>query len=541
MSAEPYLHMRAVTKLYPENNVLANDNVDFEVRSNEIHALVGENGAGKTTLMKILYGLEQPDSGTIELRGQEVRISSPLVADRLGIGMVHQHFRLIPEFTIAENVVLGIEPRKSGIFFDRERANSQVGEVIRRHGFSIDPTLPVSRLTVGQMQLVEIIKILYREARLLILDEPTSVLTEQQIHKLFATLENLQSIGKTIVIITHKLGEVKAISQRVTVMRQGRVVAVRDTADVDERELSRLMVGKSVTFQFERGAVNRGRVVLELRGVVLRQKGREHPLLDHVDLKVHSGEIVGVAGVSGNGLAELEDVVGGLRRVSAGRLLHDGKDITGLSAAQHRARGLAYVPADRLHRGSSLQSSVMENMIISSHHDFLRAGVFRRQAVEEFAENLSSSFSIEGDPGVPMGTLSGGNIQKVILARELAAQTDLIVFSEPTWGLDVASAEFVYARILEIRRRGIAVLLISSNLDEILALCDTLVVLFRGRVVAALSNERTLSKELVGEYMMGLRDDRPGAAGRAGAGAAGAADEDTDRRAGAGAREGDPP
>jgi ABC-type uncharacterized transport system ATPase subunit len=507
-----YLQMRGITKTYPENDVLANNEVDFEVRENEIHAVVGENGAGKTTLMKILYGLEQPDSGRILLKGEEVRIHSPLDANRLGIGMVHQHFRLIPEFTIAENVVLGIEPRRRGIFFDRERAVRGVEEVIRRYGFSIDPRLPVSRLTVGQMQLVEIIKILYREAELLILDEPTSVLTEQQIHKLFGTLENLRSIGKTVVIITHKLGEVKAISQRVTVMRKGEVVAVRDTAEVDERELSRLMVGKSVTFQFEREAVNKGRVVLELRDVMLRQKGQDRPLLDHVNLKVHAGEIVGVAGVSGNGLAELEDVVGGLRRVSQGRLLHDGRNITDLSAVQLRERGLAYVPADRLQRGSSLQSSVMENMIISSHHDFLKGGFFRRQAVEEFAETLSSSFSIDGDPRVPIGTLSGGNIQKVILARELASQTDFIIFSEPTWGLDIASAEFIYAKILEIRRRGIAVLLISSNLDEILALSDTLVVLYRGRVVASLSNERKLSKELVGEYMMGLRDDSPGSA-----------------------------
>jgi ABC-type uncharacterized transport system ATPase subunit len=512
LSSGLYLQMRGITKTYPENDVLANDEVDFEVRENEIHAVVGENGAGKTTLMKILYGLEQPDSGRILLKGEEVRIHSPLDANRLGIGMVHQHFRLIPEFTIAENVVLGIEPRRRGIFFDRERAVCGVEEVIRRYGFSIDPRLPVSRLTVGQMQLVEIIKILYREAELLILDEPTSVLTEQQIHKLFGTLENLRSIGKTVVIITHKLGEVKAISQRVTVMRKGEVVAVRDTAEVDERELSRLMVGKSVTFQFEREAVNKGRVVLELRGVVLRQKGQDRPLLDHVNLKVHAGEIVGVAGVSGNGLAELEDVVGGLRRVSQGRLLHDGRNITDLSAVQLRERGLAYVPADRLQRGSSLQSSVMENMIISSHHDFLQGGFFRRRAVEEFAETLSSSFSIDGDPRVPIGTLSGGNIQKVILARELASQSDFIIFSEPTWGLDIASAEFIYAKILEIRRRGIAVLLISSNLDEILALSDTLVVLYRGKVVASLSNERKLSKELVGEYMMGLRDDSRGAA-----------------------------
>jgi ABC-type uncharacterized transport system ATPase subunit len=509
----PYLQMQGITRLYPENGVLANDHVEFSVERNEIHAVVGENGAGKTTLMKILYGLEQPDEGRILLGGQEVNLHSPLDAQRLGIGMVHQHFRLIPEFTIAENVVLGLEPRRRGVFFDRERAVAEVRSVIGEYGFSIDPTTRVSRLTVGQMQLVEIIKILYRRANLLILDEPTSVLTQQQIHKLFDTLGSLKRIGKTIIIITHKLGEVKAISQRVTVMRKGQVVAVRDTAEVDERELSRLMVGKSVTFAFERQAVPRGRAVLELRDVVLRQKGQDHPLLDHVDLKVHGGEIVGVAGVSGNGLAELEDVVTGLRRVTEGTILHDGRDITQLDALHLRDRGLAYVPADRLHRGSSLQSSVMENMIVSSHHDFLKGGVFRRQEVEAFAHRLTESFSIDGDPRVPIGTLSGGNIQKVILSRELASKTDFIIFSEPTWGLDVASSEFIYSRILDIRKSGNAVLLISSNLDEILGLADTLVVMYRGRVVARLENGPAVTKELVGEYMLGLRADLAGDAG----------------------------
>jgi len=502
-----YLRMRGITKLYPENNVLANDSVDFEVQRNEIHALVGENGAGKSTLMKILYGLERPDRGSIELAGRAVRIASPLEANRLGIGMVHQHFRLIPEFTIAENVVLGAEPRRQGIFLDREGALAAVRRVIGEYGFSIDPALRVGALTVGQMQLVEILKILYRRAELLILDEPTSVLTEQQIRRLFDTLRALSAIGKTVIIITHKLGEVKEISQRVTVMRAGRVVAVRDTASVDERELSRLMVGKPVSLQVRREPQERGRPVLELQGVRLLVRGQDRPLLDGVDLTVHAGEIVGVAGVSGNGLGELEDVASGLRRISGGRILHDGQDITRLDSPRLRQRGLAYVPADRLHRGSSLKSSVMENMIIASHHRFLRGGVIRRRQAEGFASELAARYSIEGDPRVPIGTLSGGNIQKVILARELASRTDFILFSEPTWGLDVASSEFIYDRILEIRRQGLAILLISSNLDEILSLADTLVVMYRGRVAACLPNSGGLTKELVGEYMLGLRQE----------------------------------
>jgi simple sugar transport system ATP-binding protein len=495
--------------MYPENNVLANAEVDFEVRRNEIHALVGENGAGKSTLMKILYGLERPDRGGIELEGRPVHIGSPLEAGRLGIGMVHQHFRLIPDFTIAENVVLGVEPVRRGLFLDREKARASVRAVIQEYGFSLDPSLRVRELTVGQMQVVEIIKILYRRAQLLILDEPTSVLTAQQIQKLFLTLRRLRDIGKTVIIITHKLGEVKEISERVTVMRGGRVVAVRDTAEVDERELSRLMVGKSVSLQVRREPAAPGRPVLELRQVCLLARGQDHPLLDRVDLTVHAGELVGVAGVGGNGLAELEDVASGLRRVSSGRILHDGQEITRLDARELRRRGLAYVPADRLHRGSSLTSSVMENMIIASHHRFLRGGVLRRRQAEGFASRLAERFSIEGDPRVPIGTLSGGNIQKVILARELASRTDFILFSEPTWGLDVASSEFIYERIMELRGQGLAILLLSSNLDEILSLADTLVVMYRGRVVARLANNGAVSKELVGEYMLGLKEDRP--------------------------------
>ncbi len=504
-----YLRMRGISKLYPDNNVLANAEVDLEVRRNEIHALVGENGAGKTTLMKILYGLERADRGSIELEDRPVRIGSPLEANRLGIGMVHQHFRLIPEFTIAENVVLGIEPVRRGLFLDREKALQGARAVMREHGFDLDPSLRVRELTVGQMQVVEIIKILYRRAELLILDEPTSVLTEQQIRKLFATLNRLRDIGKTVIIITHKLGEVKEISQRVTVMRAGRVVAVRDTAEVDERELSRLMVGKSVSLQVRRGPAARGRPVLELEQVSLLARGQDHPLLDRVDLAVRAGELVGVAGVSGNGLGELEDVVSGLRRVSSGRILHDGQDVTRLEARQLRRRGLAYVPADRLHRGSSLASSVVENMIIASHHRFLRGGVLRRRQAEGFASDLARRYSIEGDPRVPIGTLSGGNIQKVILARELASRTDFILFSEPTWGLDVASSEFIYERIMELRGQGLAILLLSSNLDEILSLADTVAVMYRGRVVASLEGGEGLGKELVGEYMLGLKEDRP--------------------------------
>ncbi len=501
-----WLSMSGITKLYPDNGVLANDRVDFEVVQGEVHALVGENGAGKSTLMNVLYGLERRDSGAIRLDGREVDIRDPRDANRLGIGMVHQHFRLIPAFTVAENAVMGIEPLRRGVFLDNEEAVRRVERVVQEYGFALDARRRVSQLTVGQMQQVEIVKILLRQARLLILDEPTAVLTAQEVRGLFTILRKLIKLGKTIILITHKLGEVKEISDRVTVMRNGRVVAVRDTAAVDERELSRLMVGRSVTFQFERPPLAAGPVIFELQGVTLREKGQEQALLDGVDLQVHSGEIVGLAGVAGNGLGDLEDVISGLRGVSSGRILHRGEDIAHLDSRRLRERGWAYVPANRLYRGSSLQSSVSENMIISNHHGFLRRGVFDLRRVRQFVADLTLRYSIAADPRVPIGTLSGGNIQKVILARELAARADFIIFSEPTWGLDVASSEFIYGKILEIRTRGVGVLLISSNLDEILALADTVAVMYRGRVVGVLRNTKELTKERIGEYMLGLRD-----------------------------------
>ncbi len=501
-----YLEMRGITKVYA-NGLRANDAIDFTVEHNEIHAIIGENGAGKSTLMKVLGGLEHADAGTIFLRGAPVAIHRPLDASRLGIGMVHQHFKLIPDFSVAENVILGREPSRAALFIDTAAAADRIQEIIRRHEFSIDPRDRVADLTVGQMQQVEIVRVVYRGAELLILDEPTSVLAEQEIHRLFETLRSLREDGKTCIIITHKLREVKEISDRVTVMRRGRVVAVRRTEEVDKSELSRLMVGKSVLFQIEREDMAQGSAVLELRDVLIRQRGRDRPLLDHVSLTVHAGEIVGVAGVSGNGLSELEDAVTGLRRITSGRIFHNGEDISRLTIATLRKQGLAYVPADRLRRGASLAATVMENMTVTHHHRFLRGGFLDDGEIEQFAEKLSRSFSIDGGPRVAVGTLSGGTIQKVILARELASGSNLLVVSEPTWGLDVASSQFVYEKILAMRSEGAGVLFISSNLDEILGIADTIAVMYRGRVVTVFPNASHTSKEQVGEYMLGLKDD----------------------------------
>lgn len=502
-----YLRMSGISKVYWSKGLKANDGVDLEVEENEIHAVVGENGAGKTTLMKILYGLEQSDEGDIFLRGNKVEIQNPHDANKLGIGMVHQHFRLVPEFTVAENIILGVEPRKRGLFLDRNEANRQVAEVINAHGFNIDPKKRIEDLTVGQMQQVEILKILYRNAELVILDEPTSVLTEPEVHALFTTLRKLVKNGKTCILITHKLSEVIEISDRVTVMRKGKKVALRETKDVDRRELSRLMVGKNVLFDIKKTEKKPGKTVLELKNVTMQKRGQDRPLLENINFYVREYEILGIAGVSGNGLEDLEDAIAGLKDITSGTIILDGEDVTELNTLELREKGFSYVPADRLSRGASLGSTVRENLIISKHHDFLMGGIFNKKAVQNFTKSLIEHFSIEGTSSMPIGILSGGNIQKVILARELASKSDFIIFSEPTWGLDVASTQFVCEKMLELREQGAGILLFSSNLDELLGLADMILVLYRGRVVAHLKNDHKLDKEIIGEYMLGIRED----------------------------------
>ena len=505
---EPYLQMLGICKRFEEGNVLANDRVDFSVQPGEIHALIGENGAGKTTLMNILCGLLPADRGRILLKGEEVRIDSPLTATRLGIGMMHQHFRLIPDFTVAQNIVLGREPRRGKLLLDGERAEREVEQTALEYGLAVDPRARVSTLSTGLKQQAEILKILYRQVDLLVLDEPSTVLAEQEIRNFIQILRRLAGMGKTIILITHRLDEVLEVSHAVTVMRQGRVVGAVKTAQTGLEELAGLMMGAEAEVPLPRTEARFGGVVLELQEVSLRQGRQARPLLDRVSLRVRAGQVVGVAALSGNGLADLEDVTAGLKRASSGRILHGGLDITNLSTLHRRERGLSYVPADRLQRGASLEATVSDNILVSLHHNFLKWGVFDRKAVRRFVAGLLEEFGIQGGPDSILGLLSGGNIQKVILARELAARNDFILFSEPTWGLDLASSFFIYRLILKLKQEGVAVLLISSSLEEILALCDLIAVMRRGRLVASFPNGPEVSREEVGGYMLGLREGR---------------------------------
>ncbi|MDD3366841.1 MAG: ABC transporter ATP-binding protein [Sphaerochaetaceae bacterium] len=502
------VEMRGIVKIYRETGLRANDGVDLTLEKGEILCLAGENGAGKTTLMKVLYGLEHPDAGSISIMGKEAVIDSPLVANRLGIGMVHQHFMLIDDFTVAQNVTLGKEPLRYGVAFDLKKAEQEVSKLIKEHHFSIEASKKVGSLTIGQKQQVEIIKMLYRDVDILILDEPTAVLTEQEIDALFLTLRALVARGTSLILITHKLHEIKRISDRVTVMRQGKMVGEFATEVVDEKEISRAMMGRSVSLQIERVPYSEKKEpILQFDKVSLVRKNQERPLLNAISFTAYSGEILGFAGVGGNGLGELESVLSGFLPITSGGIFHKGVNTTKLDTHALRQRGLAYVPADRLHTGSALEADVAKNMIVDARNQFSQHGVLQHKRIVQHTTTLMQTYGVQGTPDMPIGTLSGGNIQKVILAREIEQYRDYIVFSEPTWGLDVSSSRFVYERIAQLRGAGAAVILISSNLDEILAASDRVIVFYRGSIVAVLTRDeiRQVSKEEMGAYMLGLK------------------------------------
>ncbi|MCR4429207.1 MAG: ABC transporter ATP-binding protein [Caldiserica bacterium] len=503
---EVILSMEGIYKTYPDNLVKANQNVHFSLKKGEIHALVGENGAGKTTLMKILCGLEKPDKGQIIFQGKPVSIHSPRDADRLGLGMVHQRFCLIDSFSVADNIVLGKEPRKYRFFYDRRKAEKIASELMKKYGFNLNSSSLVASLSVGEKQRVEILKILYRGSKILALDEPTSLLTEQEIHSLFEVLKNLKNMGFTIIFITHKLDEVFQIADRITVMRDGKVVATLFPHETTKTELASLMVGKEISLQVNKPENKRGKPVLVISDLTYSKPRISTPILRDINLVVHEHEILGVAGVAGNGLGELEDLIGGMvpEGEVTGDILLDGVSIKGLPPEKLRTLGVAYVPSDRLQRGSSLKMAVCENLIVSQHHDFISFGFLKKKKITKHSRDLIEKFQIKGVPNMEMGTLSGGNIQKTVLSREFSRPARFILISEPTWGLDVACSDFVYQEILQMRENGVAILLISSNLDEILALSDTVAVIHRGQIVGVFKNEN-LDKEFLGLYMLGLK------------------------------------
>jgi len=507
MAAANAIEMRGITKGYPR--VLANDRVDLDVRKGEIHAIVGENGAGKSTLMKILYGLTPPDAGEIRLEGTRLNKHRPSDAIRAGLGMVHQHFMLVDTLTVAENVVLGEEPRVAGIMIDAAAARERVEKLSSQYGFELDPDEYIENLSVGLEQRVEIVKVLYRGARILILDEPTGVLTPQEVSELFVILRALREAGCTIVFITHKLDEVIELADRVTVMRDGRVTGVVEAAETTKEDLARMMVGRDVLLRVEKAPATAGDTVLAVRGLAaVGRKGTK--VLEDVDLEIRAGEVLGVAGVQGNGQTELVEVLTGLRKAHAGEVLLGGADVTGLTPRAIRDLGVAHIPEDRQARGLVLEFTVAENLVLGRHHrePFSRRGVLRLDAIREHASELIRENDLRPpDPDVAAGTLSGGNQQKVIVAREFDGEPTLLVASQTTRGVDIGAVEFVHQSLLEMRDRGAAVLLVSAELSEIMTLSDRIAVMYGGRIVATFESgevdEETLGLAMTGAWTGG--------------------------------------
>ncbi len=512
----PSVSMKGISKYYGASSILANDCADLLVRDGEIHAIVGENGAGKSTLMKILYGLERPDSGRINLGGREVHVRSPAEAALLGIGMVQQHAEIVDEFSAAENVVLCAEPRRFGFVLDRRAARARFAGLAADNGFSLDPDALGSGLSVGERQELEILKLLYRKAQVLVLDEPTAVLAEEEVFSLFATLRRLAASGRTIIIITHKVREVRAIADSVTVMRHGKTLSRLAAGDVGEEELATLMMGGQ-SFAPALRTPRRPRpedvsVVFEAQDLRYVLRGAARPAVDGVSFSLRRGEVLGICALAGNGLAELEDLATGFRRPSSGRVLLDGRRLP-----RRRGKAIGYVPQDRLRRGASLHSSVQENLAALDRDAFFPHGIRSVHRMVSFAEAAIRGYDIAATPEQRLGSLSGGSIQKVILARELNGNADFLVFSNPTWGLDIASTEFVYERILAARERGAAILLVSSSLDEVLALSDRVGVMSRGRLAGIEENGPTLDRAHLGKAMLGAGhavDSRRAHAGR---------------------------
>jgi simple sugar transport system ATP-binding protein len=471
----PLVALEGITKRFP--GVVANEGVDLNLRRGEIHALIGENGAGKSTLMKVLYGLYPPDEGRILVRGEEQKITTPRAAIALGIGMVHQHFVLVDRFTVTENIILGAE---GGPLLDMDASTEKVGELAKTYGFSIDPNKRVDDLSVGEEQRVEILKALYRGIDLLILDEPTAVLTPSEAQELFRNLRQLRDGGKTIVFISHKLDEVLDIADRITVLRRGKVVGETAPDDTSKEKLAEMMVGRPVLFRLEKPDVKEGEPILRLEGLSVEDRLRD------VDLSIRAGEILGVAGVEGNGQRELAEVIIGLRKSTGGRILLLDKDVTNLSAANRRKTGMAFVPEDRQERGLVLDMPLWENTVLGRQNDREYAGglgVLIIRKIKLLAGRLIKAFDVRARGiNALAATLSGGNQQKLILARELEGDPQLLIAHQPTRGLDVGAIEFVWKQILEQKAEGRAVLLISAELDEIYELSDRIVTLYEGRI-----------------------------------------------------------
>lgn len=501
------LELKDVTKIYP-GGIVANYKINFKIREGEIHALVGENGAGKSTLMKIIFGFEDVTSGEIFYKGQKVKFKSSQDAIDSGIGMVHQHFMLVPSLTVYENLVLGVEFRKFGALIDKKRCREDALEISKKYGMYIDVDKTVRDISVGMKQKLEILKVLYRGAKVIILDEPTAVLTPQETGELFEALQNLKRMGYTVIFISHKLDEVKLISDRLTILKLGRVIGTYNTNDLSKEEISRLMVGRTVEFLYEKPAVNDRREILSVDRVSYTDKFKVKKL-DGVSFNLKSGEVLGLAGVEGNGQQEIVSIISGMKKPDSGKVLLRGEDITYCSIKERRNKGISIIPEDRMSDGCATELSIEDNIISIDSQKFTnKFGALKRKLVSGHVNEMIKKFSIlclNKEQKIKM--LSGGNIQKTIVAREFDAEGDVLVLDQPTRGIDVGSIEFIHKRILEKRNSNKAILLLSADLGELLAISDRILVFYKGRIAGNIDKVESTSESELGLYMLGIKND----------------------------------
>lgn len=501
------IEMLDITKEFP--GIKANDSVTLQIRKGEIHALLGENGAGKSTLMSVLFGLYQPDGGCIKVRGKEVKINNPLDANALGIGMVHQHFKLVHNFTVLQNIVLGKEDTHGG-FLEMKKARKKVMELSEKYHLSVDPDAKIQDITVGMQQRVEILKMLYRDNDILIFDEPTAVLTPQEIDELMSIMKELVSEGKSIIFITHKLNEIKAVADRCSVLRRGRYIGTVDVASTDKEALSEMMVGHKVQLTVEKKKSTPGDVVLDVQNLVVKDKKQGHSkdVIKKVSIQVRKGEIVCIAGIDGNGQTELVEAVTGMIKADEGTITLNGKDVTKESIRYRNTHGMSHIPEDRHKHGLVLDYSLEDNLVLQDYFEprFQNHGFIKHAEVEKYAKDLIEEYDIRSGQGVDTITrsMSGGNQQKAIIARELTKKHDLLVAVQPTRGLDVGAIEFIHKQIVKERDEGAAVLLVSLELEEVMNLSDRILVIYEGEIVGELNPKTTTIQEL-GLYMAGSK------------------------------------
>ena len=499
------IQMKGITKTFP--GIIANDNVNLDVRTNEVHAILGENGAGKSTLMSVLFGAYEADSGEIFIKGRKVDIKSPNVATELGIGMVHQHFKLVHNYTVTENIVLGREPRNKFGILSLKAAEKKVSELSDRYGLSVDPNAKIDDISVGQQQRVEILKTLYSDSDIIILDEPTAVLTPQEIDELMEIIRTLKREGKTIVLITHKLKEIKAVADRCTVLRRGRYIGTVDiNENTSEQDLATMMVGRPVRFDIDKAPSKPGKIVLEIKNLSVKDSIGTLKVKD-LSLAIRKGEILGIAGVDGNGQTELLYALSGLSKPESGSIILDGRDITDFTIRERIQNGIGHIPEDRQKHGMVAGLTIAENMVLKDYYTDKytgRFGILDYKKIEQNAEKLIAEFDIRSGQGAVTlaGSLSGGNQQKVIVAREISLSPDVLLIAQPTRGLDVGAIEYIRRRIVSERDKDRGILLVSFELDEIMNLCDRIATISKGSIVGIFDRD-DVTQEEIGLMMAG--------------------------------------